>query len=58
MTTLEGQGIWTVLSVTLIFYVIKDSRQREEKLMNHITRLDESQDRIVTRLEKIEEKIK
>lgn len=57
-TALEGQGIWAILAVCLIFYVLKDSKQREDKLMIHITRLDESQEKIVNRLEKIEEKIK
>lgn len=58
ITALNGQSIWTILAVFLILYVIKDSRERENKLMTHIERLDDSQNKIVNRLEKIEEKIK
>lgn len=54
---LKGEGIWTILAVFLVIYVIKDSRGREEKLMEHITKLDCSQNKIVIRLEKIEEKM-
>lgn len=55
---LSGQGIWCILFVFLLLYVIKTTSQREDRLMAHIDRLDDSQAKIVIRLDKIEDKIK
>ena len=40
-TAVEGQGIWTVLAVFLLVYVLKTSGEREKKLQDIIDKLTE-----------------
>lgn len=41
VTAVEGQGIWTILAVFLLVYVLRTSGARELKLQNLIDKLTE-----------------
>lgn len=57
INTLQGQGIWTVCSVLLVVFVIKDSKAREEKLMDHLDRTNEAHEKIAKSMDSLERRM-
>lgn len=52
-----ANGIWTLLAVTLLVYTIRTSDKREEKLMVHLDKTNESHKQIAESMEKIEKRM-
>lgn len=48
-----SQAVWAILCVLLTIYVMRRSEQRENKLMTHLERSNESQAQTATALEGI-----
>ncbi|RIJ64099.1 BhlA/UviB family holin-like peptide [Rummeliibacillus sp. POC4] len=48
-----NQAVWAILCVLLTIYVMRRSEQRENKLMAHLERSNESQAKTATALEGI-----
>lgn len=57
INTLQGQGIWTVCSVLLVIYVLKDSKAREEKLMDHLDKTNEAHEKIAKSMDSLERRM-
>ena len=52
-----SQGVFALLFVWLLVDTRKESKQREEKLIQQIEKQNEAQERIVQAIERIEQKI-
>lgn len=52
-----ANGIWTLLAVALLIYTIKTSDAREERLMKHLDKTNESHQQIAESMQKIEERM-
>ncbi|WP_397537889.1 BhlA/UviB family holin-like peptide [Rummeliibacillus pycnus] len=48
-----SQFVWSILCIALVIYVMKQSEKRENKLMHHLERSDESQEKTAIALEGI-----
>lgn len=57
INTLQGQGIWTVCSVLLVIYVLRDSKAREDKLMNHLDKTNEAHEKIAKSMDSLERRM-
>ncbi|SDC80356.1 BhlA holin family protein [Terribacillus halophilus] len=54
LDTWVGQGIFCVLFVWMLMTTMKESRQREDKLLNQIEKQNAAQEKIVSSLERLE----
>lgn len=52
-----SQAVWSILCISLVIYTIKKSDSREEKLMKHLERSNESQEKTTTALVGINENL-
>jgi predicted type IV restriction endonuclease len=52
-----SNGVFAILFVWLLIDTRKESKQREEKLLQQIEKQNEAQERIVEAIERIEQKI-
>lgn len=48
-----SQAVWAILCIILTIYVMRRSEQRESKLMNHLERSNESQEKTALALDGI-----
>jgi hypothetical protein len=49
-----NQGLWALLAVILIVYILQDSRTREKRLMNHLDKSNVSLEKVSNTIEKID----
>lgn len=57
ISALQGQGIWTVCSVLLVVYVLRDSKAREEKLMTHLDKTNDAHEKIAKSMDSLERRM-
>lgn len=48
-----SQAVWAILCIALVIYVMKRSEQRENRLMEHLERSNESQEKTAIALDGI-----
>jgi hypothetical protein len=49
-----NQGLWALLAVVLIVYILHDSREREKRLMTHLEKSNESLEKISSTIDKMD----
>jgi hypothetical protein len=49
-----NQGLWALLAVILIVYILQNSRTREKRLMNHLDKSNTSLEKVSNTIEKID----
>lgn len=49
-----NQGLWALLAVILIVYILQDSRSREKRLMEHLDKSNTSLEKISNTIDKMD----
>lgn len=49
-----NQGLWALLAVILIIYILQDSRTREKRLMEHLDKSNQSLEKISNTIDKMD----
>jgi len=52
-----SQGLWAVLFVALLFYVLRTNEKREERLLSCLDKLGDRYDTLDERVERVEENV-
>lgn len=52
-----ANGIWTLLAVALLIYTIRTSDKREERLMEHLDKTNESHKQIASSMQNLENRM-
>ncbi len=52
-----SQAVWAIVCIYMIIYVMKQSEKRESKLMNHLERSNESQEKTAIALDGINQSL-
>ncbi|WP_160198714.1 BhlA/UviB family holin-like peptide [Senegalia massiliensis] len=57
LETAAASGLWALLAVALLLYTIKSSEKRENRLMKHLDKTNESHEKIAHSMEKLEDRM-